>query len=90
MNNRSSGMMSSLLAIGAVGAAIYGIRKGMQNGTFKNLPQTISNALNNPMAQQMTQPLQSMTNNQSGQQLAGAAKSGTNSMQQQQMNNNAQ
>jgi hypothetical protein len=65
MNNRP-GMMTSLLALGATGAAIYGITRGVKNGTFQQLPETISNVLNN---QQMKKPLQGMMNNQQVQQL---------------------
>ncbi|RYG72131.1 hypothetical protein EU245_11630 [Lentibacillus lipolyticus] len=46
MNNRG-GMMTSLMALGAAGAAIYGIRKGMQNGTLQRMPQAVSNMMNN-------------------------------------------
>ncbi|MCY8235379.1 hypothetical protein [Priestia endophytica] len=67
MNNRR-GMMTSLLALGATGAAIYGITRGVRNGTFQQLPQTVSNILNSQQGQQMTNPLQGMTNNQSLQQ----------------------
>ncbi|MFC2949812.1 hypothetical protein [Virgibacillus sediminis] len=70
MNNRP-GMMTSLLTIGAAGAAIYGITRGVQNGTFQRLPQTVSNAMNNPQVQQIAKPLQNMLqnnqNNQGGQ-----------------------
>ncbi len=68
MNNRR-GMMTTLLTIGAAGAAVYGITRGIQNGTFQRLPQTVSNALNNQAVQQMqmTQPLQNMENNQNTQ-----------------------
>ena len=60
-----------LLTLGAIGAAaIYGVVKGMKNGTFKQLVQNIPNQLNvqnlqqlaKPL-QQMTQPLQGMTTN---------------------------
>ncbi|WP_368652961.1 hypothetical protein AB4Y30_14645 [Ornithinibacillus sp. 4-3] len=54
MNNR---VITSLLAVGAAGATIYGIRKGIQNGTFQRLPQQLSNAMNNPAAQQFVQNL---------------------------------
>ncbi|GGJ66374.1 hypothetical protein [Virgibacillus salexigens] len=87
MNNR--GMMTSLLAIGATGAAIYGITKGVQNGTFKNMSQNLSNAMNNSTAQQITQPIQNMTNNQNAQQLTNTL-SGLNSSQQQAPNNHSQ
>ncbi len=40
-------MMKSLMAIGAAGAAAYGIRKGVQNGTFQRMPQAVSNMMNN-------------------------------------------
>ncbi|HEX6594352.1 MAG TPA: hypothetical protein VF095_07170 [Bacillota bacterium] len=61
--------MTTLLTIGAAGAAVYGITRGIQNGTFQRLPQTVSNSLNNQAVQQMqmTQPLQNMENNQNTQ-----------------------
>ncbi|RLL47725.1 hypothetical protein D8M04_00110 [Oceanobacillus piezotolerans] len=66
MDNR--GMMTSLLTIGAAGAAIYGITKGVQNGTFQKLPQQVSNvvqnAMNNQTVQQIAQPLQNVMNMQ--------------------------
>ncbi|RKQ29668.1 hypothetical protein [Oceanobacillus halophilus] len=66
MNNR--GMMTSLLTIGAAGAAIYGITKGVQNGTFQKLPQQVSNAvqnsMNNQTVQQIAEPIQNMMSNQ--------------------------
>ncbi|MCG3420050.1 hypothetical protein [Oceanobacillus jordanicus] len=63
MNNNGRGIMTSLITMSAAGAAIYGITRGVQNGTFQRLPQSISNAMNNPTVQQMTKPLQNMTNN---------------------------
>ncbi len=57
------GVMNRLLAAGAAGAAIYGITRGVQNGTFQRLPETIINALNNNgQLQQFTQPIQNMVN----------------------------
>ncbi|MFX3675198.1 MAG: hypothetical protein ACE3JQ_12250 [Paenisporosarcina sp.] len=54
-------------AWGAVGAAIYGIVRVMQQGNFKQMFKNFPNNLNlqqvaQPL-QQMTQPLQGMTNN---------------------------
>lgn len=87
MNNRR-GMMTSLLAIGATSAAIYGITRGVQNGTFQRLPQTVSNALNNPQVQQFTKPLQNIVNNnQNVQQTSNASQGGVNNLQQQMSNN---
>ncbi|MFD1849315.1 hypothetical protein [Oceanobacillus bengalensis] len=64
MNNR--GMMTSLLTIGAAGAAIYGITKGVQNGTFQKLPQQMTsamqNVMNNQTVQQFAEPIQDMMN----------------------------
>jgi hypothetical protein len=68
MNNRR-GMMTSLLALGATGAAIYGITRGVRNGTFQQIPQTFTNAFGNQQDQQMTNPVQGMTNNQPLQQM---------------------
>lgn len=63
--------MTSLITIGAAGAAIYGITKGVQNGTFQKIPQTLSNAfqntMNNDTVQQVAQPLMNMMNNQNEQ-----------------------
>ncbi|WP_257348834.1 hypothetical protein [Pseudalkalibacillus decolorationis] len=67
--NKRRGMMTSLLALGTTGAAIYGITRGVRNGTFQQLPQTISNVINNAQNQQMTNPLEEMTNNQALQQM---------------------
>lgn len=86
MNNRR-GMMTSLIAVGATGAAIYGITRGVQNGTFQRLPQTVTNALNNQQAQQFTKPLQDMANNQNAQQTTDALQ-GVGNLQQQMGNNN--
>ena len=56
--------------IGAAGAAIYGITKGVQNGTFKQLPQTVSNAMKNPQMKQLMQPMQNIMGNQNSQQAS--------------------
>ncbi|MGN7115433.1 hypothetical protein [Lysinibacillus odysseyi] len=48
------------LTLGVIGAAIWGIAKGMQNGTLKQFTKDISNKLNMQNAQQMMQPLQQM------------------------------
>lgn len=48
------GIMNKALTIGAASAAVYGIRKGIQNGTFQQLPEKISNAFNN--SQEDVQP----------------------------------
>lgn len=89
MNNQR-GMLTSLLSIGVAGAAIYGITKGVQNGTFQRLPQTFSNILNNPQVQQFTKPLQNMANNQNGQQTSMPLQGGgiTQNLQQQMGNSN--
>ena len=90
--NNSRGMLTSLLTIGAAGAAIYGITRGVQNGTFQRLPQTVSNALNNPQVQQFTKPLQNMVGNQNqnAQQVPNPLQGGAafQSSQQQIGNNN--
>lgn len=78
MNNR--GMITSLLTIGAAGAVIYGITRGIQNGTFQNLPQTISNTLNNQNVQQLTKPLQNMMDNQNSQQLTNELQQGASNL----------
>ncbi|WP_157087626.1 hypothetical protein [Oceanobacillus damuensis] len=68
MNNRQ-GVMTAVLTTAAAGAAVYGITRGVQNGTFQRLPQQLSNAMNNPAMQQITKPLENMANNQNLQQL---------------------
>lgn len=86
MNNRR-GMITSLLAIGATGAAIYGISRGIQNGTFQRLPQQLSNAMNNPAVQQLTKSVQNLGNNQNMQQTITNALGTDNSQQQGGTNN---
>ncbi|SHF91969.1 hypothetical protein [Ornithinibacillus halophilus] len=66
-NNRN--VMTSLLTVGAAGAAIYGISKGIQNGTFQKLPQKMSDLMGNPTIEQVTEPIQNMMNNQDTQDL---------------------
>ncbi|SET67439.1 hypothetical protein SAMN05216389_12013 [Oceanobacillus limi] len=92
MNNR--GMMTSLLTVGAAGAAIYGIRKGIQNGTFQRLPQQLTNAMNSQTVQQMTQPIQNMMNNtgqqNQGQQDMGMLSTSDQSVQEQMTNDTKQ
>ncbi|MEN2766693.1 hypothetical protein [Ornithinibacillus xuwenensis] len=58
MDNRK--MMTSLVTIGAAGAAIYGISKGIKNGTFQKMPQSISNLMSNQTIEQIAKPLQGM------------------------------
>lgn len=84
--DKRRGMMTSLLAAGATGAAIYGITKSVQNGTFKRMPQAMSNAMNNPQAQQFTKPLQNMMNNQTNQQTSGVTQGWENNTTQQSTN----
>ncbi|MYL56646.1 hypothetical protein GLW20_03910 [Virgibacillus halodenitrificans] len=79
MDNRR-GMITSLL-VGAAGVAIYGISRGVQNGTFQRLPQQISTAVNNPAVQQLTKFVQNLGNNQNMQQISNAF--GTETRQQQ-------
>lgn len=81
--NNNRGMMTSLFTVGAAGAIIYGVTRGIRNGTFQRWQQTISNAMNNPQVQQIMQPLSNMTNNQGMQQLTTNLQSGTNNEQQQ-------
>lgn len=89
MMNNQRGMLTSLITIGAAGAAIYGITKGIQNGTFNRLPQTVSNVLNNPQVQQLTKPLQNMTGVQNNQQVSTPlqGEAATQNLQQQMGNN---
>ncbi|RJS59127.1 hypothetical protein [Bacillus sp. PK3_68] len=68
MNNQR-GVLTSILAVGATGAAIYGISRGVQNGTFRQMTKVVSNALNSQPIQQMAQPMMGdMTNNSNSQQ----------------------
>lgn len=89
MNNQR-GMLTSLITIGAAGAAIYGITRGVQNGTFKRLPQTFTNALNNPQVKQLTKSLQNMTDTQNNQQISTPlqGEAASQNLQQQMGNNN--
>lgn len=80
MNNRNN-MMTSLLAIGATGAIIYGVTRGIQNGTFKRLQQPVSNVLEN--AQQTLQ-----SNQQGIQQLTSKLQNNVDGNQDQSNGNN--
>ncbi|OCA89074.1 hypothetical protein [Pseudobacillus wudalianchiensis] len=66
MNNQG-GIMTSLLAVGAAGAAIYGISRGIKNGTFQQLSQTVSNSLDNQAVEQIANSVLGMNQNQSSQ-----------------------
>ncbi len=79
MNNRQ-GVMTAVITTAAAGAAIYGITRGVQNGTFQRLPQQLSNAMNNPTVQQVAKPFQNMANNQNLQDLTNTL--GNNNSQQ--------
>jgi hypothetical protein len=81
--NNNRGIMTSLFTVGAIGAVIYGVSRGIQNGTFQRWQQTLSNAMNNPQVQQLMQPLNNMTNNQGMQQTTSNLQSGINNGQQQ-------
>ncbi|PAV29357.1 hypothetical protein CIL05_10815 [Virgibacillus profundi] len=81
MNNRQ-GMMTTLITTAVAGAAIYGITRGVQNGTFQRLTGQFSNLMNNPTVQQMTNPQQNIGNNQSMQQQLTNAVGGSNTPQQ--------
>lgn len=81
--NNNRGIMTSLFTVGAIGAVIYGVSRGIQNGTFQRWQQTLSNAMNNSQVQQLMQPLNNMTNNQGMQQTTSNLQSGINNGQQQ-------
>ncbi|MGX4669760.1 hypothetical protein JNUCC74_11185 [Cerasibacillus sp. JNUCC 74] len=81
--NNNRGIMTSLFNVGAIGAVIYGVSRGIQNGTFQRWQQTLSNAMNNSQVQQLMQPLNNMTNNQGMQQTTSNLQSGINNGQQQ-------
>ncbi|MBP1969391.1 hypothetical protein J2Z83_001495 [Virgibacillus natechei] len=86
MDNRQV-MLNSLITIGAV-SAIYGITRGVQNGTFQRLPKIFSNAMNNPTIQEIRQPLQNMINNQDSQHTITPSQGGVEETQQQMDNMN--
>ena len=67
------------LAWGAVGAAIYGVIRGMRNGNVQQLVKDFPSNLNPSNLQQMIQPLTQMTQplTQMTQPLAGMATAGT-------------
>lgn len=48
------------LTWGVLGAVIFGVAKGFQNGTLQQFTKNISNKLNLQNAQQMMQPIQQM------------------------------
>ncbi|MDF2066831.1 hypothetical protein [Bacillus sp. Cr_A10] len=49
------------LTWGAIGVAIFGVVRGMRNGTLKQFTQNMPNKLNLQNLQQMTKPLQQAT-----------------------------
>ena len=65
-------------AWGAIGAAIYGVVRGMRNGNVKELVKDFPSNLNPMNLQKMIQPLTGMTQPTAGmtQPLAGMAMSG--------------
>ena len=81
------GMLTSLITIGVTGAAIYGITRGIQNGTFQRLPQTLSTVLNNPQGQQLAKSLPNMAGNQNGQQMSNPLQGEEGTQNQQQLGN---
>lgn len=87
--NKGRGVMSSLLAVGATGAVVYGISKGIQNGSFQRWQKNISNAKNNSQVKQFMQPIKDITSSQGMQQLATNLQS-MNNQSNQQSNSNAQ
>ncbi|OAH55762.1 MULTISPECIES: hypothetical protein [Bacillaceae] len=66
MNNRN-GMLSSVLSLGAIGAAIFGIARGLRSGTFQPFLQTIMSSMTGSAAQQIPQAAQGMMNGQATQ-----------------------
>ncbi|KKB34413.1 hypothetical protein [Bacillus thermotolerans] len=76
MNNQRGMMITSLLAAGATGAAIYGISRGLQNGTFQQMSKNVTSALiNSQPVQQMAKPVVGMAVNSTLQQtLSGQNK----------------
>lgn len=64
------------LAWGAVGAAIYGVIRGMRNGNVQQLVKDFPSNLNPSNLQQMIQPLTQMTQPLAGMATAGMAPAG--------------
>lgn len=71
--------MNSLLKIGAAGAAIYGLSKGLQNGTIQKIPKQVSNVvqstMNHQSVQQFTNQVQSVFNGSNENSPDGSSKS---------------
>ncbi len=63
-------------AWGVIGAAIYGVVKGMRNGNVKQLVKDFPSNLNPSNLQQMIQPLQQMTQPLAGMTPAGMTPAG--------------
>ncbi len=70
--NNNRGMMTSLFTVGAASAIIYGVTRGIRNGTFQRWQQTISNVVKNPQTQPIMQPLQNTVNQQSTEQVTSS------------------
>ncbi|WP_080875757.1 hypothetical protein [Oceanobacillus timonensis] len=60
MMNNKKGMTTSLIAAGVAGAAAYGISMGVQNGSFQNMSQKLSNSMNSSTMKNMAEPFQDM------------------------------
>lgn len=80
MMNNKKGMTTSLIAAGVAGAAAYGISMGMQNGSFQNMSQKLSNSMNNSTMQDIAKPLQDMLAS-GGQAMNQGASGGQNQTQ---------
>ncbi|KMY31415.1 hypothetical protein ACZ11_03965 [Lysinibacillus xylanilyticus] len=71
-----------LLTWGVIGAVIFGVVRGFQNGTLQQFTKNISDKLNLQDAQQMMQPIQQMSHplqqmNQSSQQMNQSLQNST-------------
>lgn len=51
---------------GAIGATIFGVVRGIQNGTFQQMMKNIPSKLNTQNLQQMAKPMQQMAQSMQG------------------------
>ncbi|WP_018664544.1 hypothetical protein [Heyndrickxia acidiproducens] len=61
MNRQKNGMISSLVAVGATGMAIYGISRAVRNRRIKQMMQSMGSAITGQAVKQMAvKPIQGM------------------------------
>ncbi|PPA68738.1 hypothetical protein [Jeotgalibacillus proteolyticus] len=89
--NKRNGVFGSMLSLGAVGAAIFGVTRGLRNGTFQPMLNNIKSMFGGTAAQKAPNAVQGMMSEQGMMNEAGLQKT-PNSVQgmMKKQNNNSQ